>query len=801
MQEFPLKRIVRFLALAALCFALAACGSSQDRRDSFYAKAKQLEAEGKHQDASVELKNAIKIDPKFAKGYSLLGSVQLQERNWAGAFASFQRAVELDPEDIEAQLGMCKLYLMTRSIDKAEAKADLILAKQPGHVEAGVIKSIALTKQDRVPEALAMLDKLQQANPDNADVFIARSEAHSAQKDPTTAEQVLLQGLAKNPRHLLLHLQLANLLTQQGRKEEAEKRFNDIVGLDPNNAGANMLLVNFYFQSGQQDKATQALSSLSQRFPKEASYRISQAQSAMAAGKADEAEEILTRGVKEIPESNELRLAMAEQHLRSGQFAKVEPVLQPMIDKDPDHPQSVAARRILANAFLASQQPEKAKAQLDALFKRNPRDTEGRLISGALDMQSGKTREAIVALREVVDADPKNMRGAELLARAHLKNNEPALAETVLTKFVADNPENTQARMLLTETLLALGKADRALSELGAMAGPEQKNPVVFMALGDLYAQKQNLGAAKNAYKRATEVAPKDSAGHIKLGRLLLATRDPRGAMSAFDQALALTPGSREATEAKVGLLMLEKRAAEAQAFVKQLLAAKPDDAFMHTLLARIMMDSGDMAGAEQALNKAVQLAPEVPAPYHYLGMLYIRQGKLDAGVGKYREAFAANPNNVAAGLALAMLLQLNNNRAEAISVYEKVLAKAPDYIPAVNNLAYLYADGQPSPAELSKAQALAEKLKAVDAPVSYDTIGWVLLKAGNKEEALKYLLRAWDKANGLPTVAYHLGVAYLAKGDASAAAKWLEKAVAGKTQFPERDLATAELAKLRGKK
>ncbi len=796
-----MKRLLRTLALAALFLALTACGSSQDRRDSFYAKAKQLVTEGKPQDAQVELKNAIKIDPKFAKAYSLLGTVQLQERNWSGAFASFQRAVDLDPEDIEAQLGVCKLYLLSRNLDKAEVKADLILSKQPGHVEAGVIKSIALTKQNRIPEALAMLEKLQQANPDNPDVFIARSEAHTAQKDTAAAEEVLLQGLAKNPSHLLLNLQLANLYTQAKRNDEAEKRFIGIVNLDPNNAAANMLLVNFYFQSGQQDKATQALAALAQRFPKEGSYRAAQAHSAMAAGKPAEAEAILTRGLQEIPESKDLRVALAEQYFRSGQFAKVEPLVQEMVQKDPDHPQTVSMRRVLANTYVALQQPDKAKVQLDALFKRNPRDTEGRLISGALNLQTGKIREAIVELREVVDADPKNVRALDLLARAHIMNKEPALAEALLAKHVADNPGHTQARMLLVEILLTAGKADRALSELNAMAGTDQKNPVIFLTMGDIYAQKQNLNAAKAAYKRAVDVAPKDPAGHVKLGRLLWASKDTRGALAAFDQALTLVPDARDAAEAKVGLLMQEKRAPDALAFAKQRVAAQPSDAFAHTLLARVMMDSGDMTGAEQLLLKAVQLAPDVPAPYQYLGMLYIRQGKLDAGITKYREAYAANPGNAPAGLALAMLLQMNNNRADAVGVYEKILDKNPDFAPAINNLAYLYADTQPTPEELKKAQILAEKLKAVDAPVTYDTIGWVQLKLGNKEEALKYLLRAWDKANGLPTVAYHLGMAYQAKGDTAAAAKWLEKSLAGNAQFPERATASAELAKLRGKK
>ena len=582
-----MKRLVNFLALVAVIFTLVACGSSQERRDSFYDKAKRLMAEHKFQDAQIELKNAIKIDPKFAKAYTLLGSVQLQERNWPGAFGSYQRATELDPEDMEAQLGVCKLYLLSRKLDKAEEKADLILSKQPGNIEAGVIKSITLTKQNRVAEALAMLEKLQQANPDNADVFIARSEARAAQKDMAGAEQVLLDGLAKNPKHMLINLQLANLYAQLKRYDEAEKRFIDIVNIDPNNTQANLLLMNFYAQTGQQDKATQTLSSLAQRFPKEESYRVAQAQSATNAGKAAEAEAILTRGVQEIPDSKALRLALAEHYYRSGQFAKVEPVVLQMIEKDPDHPQTVAARRLLANAFLSLRQPDKARLQLDALFKRNPRDTEGHLISGALNMQAGKVREAIVELREVVDADPKNLKAHELLARALIKNNEPALAEALLIKHVSENPQNGQARILLVETLLASGKTDRALIELGTMASGEDKNPSVFLIMGDIYAQKQNLAAARNSYKKATEVAPKEPAGYVKLGRMLWAGKDGRGALAAFDHALALAPDSREAAEAKTGLLMSEKRTAEALAFNKQRVATQPNDAFGYSLLGR----------------------------------------------------------------------------------------------------------------------------------------------------------------------------------------------------------------------
>lgn len=797
-----MKRILSVLAIASLVLVMAACGSSQDRRDGFYEKAQKLVAEGKLSDAEIELKNAIKIDPKFAKAYALLAKAYLQEHNWAGAFANYQRAAELNPDDIESHVGLCKLFLLSRDLKKAEERADLVLAKDPANVDAGVIKAIALTKQGRGADALAMLERMQQANPNSPDIFIAQAETHQALKDPDAAEAALLKGLEKNPRHTLILLQLATLYAEQKRTEEAEKRYQDIVAADPAKASANMLLVNFYYQSGQQDKATQALANLASRNPKEPSYRIAQGQSALSAGKTAEAEAILTQALRDIPDSRELRVAMAEFYQRTGQFAKIEPLVADSIQKEPDHPQSVVMRRILASALLASGQPDKAKPQLDALFKRNPRDLEGHLLSGTMKLQARQYREAVQELREVVDADPKNIRAVELLARAHVMNQEGPLAEALLTRFVNDNPKSLQARMLLVESLLAGGKADRAVSELSALAGPDQTNPAVFITLGDLQAQRQNLAAARAAYKRATEVAPKEPVGFVRMARTLALGKDLKGAGAALDQALALAPNSAEALEAKVGVLLLEKRAAEAKALVQARLAAQPDSVFVQTLLGRVLMDSGDLAGAEAELNKAAQLAKDNPAPYQLLGSLYMRQGKLDQGVAKYREAYDANPANTGAGMALAILLETNGKRAEAAQVYEKLLAKNPDNVPAVNNLAYLYADNpSASPEDIQKAQVLAEKLKSVDAPTTYDTVGWVQHKIGNREEALKYLLRAWDKGGNSPTIAYHLGVVYLAKGDNASAAKWLEKAVAAKGNFPEKAQAQAELAKARGKK
>jgi len=787
-------------AVTAVVLLLAACGSSTDRRDSFYEKAKQALAAGKVQDAQIALKNAIKIDPQFAKGYTMLGAVQIQDRNFANAYASFARAVELDPNELDAQLGLCKLFYLQRSMDKVEEKADLILSKLPDHVEAGVLKAIVLSKQGHTDDALARLSALQAKHPENVDIILAKSETYAARNEYPESERTLLEGLSKNPTSILLHMHAARLYAQHNDLDSAERHYQQIVGLEPNNSGANMLLVNFYMQTAQTQKAMDTLNGLVTRSPREEQYRLALVNAIAQKGTAADIEAALVSASRDLPGSDQIKLALAEHYARTMQVAKAEVLLKEFIAKDPDLPQAVRARRILASAYLANQQTDKAQTQLDAVLKRNPRDMEGHLLMGNLDLQKGKVREAILELRQVVDADPKSVRAYEMLVRSHLLNNEGLQAEALLAKAIQENPNNMQTRMLLVETLVSTGKADRALAELNTMAAKDPTNPAIFVSMGDIQVQKKELSGAKTSYKRAMDLAPKEPLPLVRLGRVLLVQKDFRGAHDAFDKALAISPEAREAAELKVALSFQEKHPEEALKFARQRVLAQPKDAFNNLLLGRVLMETKDPAGAEQYFNQAILLAPEVPAPYQYLGQLKIQQGKAQEGVQKYRDAYAATHAAPSAGLALGMLLQAQRNVEEAKIVYEQILVNNPNYFPALNNLAYLYAQDLPTPENLKKARGLIEKLRSVDNGGSLDTIGWVQFKTGNKEEALVQTLRAWEKMKDVPTVAYHLAVIYKAKGEKVQAQKWYEKSLAVAGPFPERESAKLELAELKRK-
>ncbi len=95
-------------ALAALM--LVGCGGAEDRKAKYLERGKAYIAEENWDKARVEIKNVLQIDPKSAEAYYLIGQVEEKQQEWAKAFGNYTKAVELDPELIDARSRLAQFY-------------------------------------------------------------------------------------------------------------------------------------------------------------------------------------------------------------------------------------------------------------------------------------------------------------------------------------------------------------------------------------------------------------------------------------------------------------------------------------------------------------------------------------------------------------------------------------------------------------------------------------------------------------------------------------------------------------------
>ncbi len=216
----------------------------------------------------------------------------------------------------------------------------------------------------------------------------------------------------------------------------------------------------------------------------------------------------------------------------------------------------------------------------------------------------------------------------------------------------------------------ALGHILRAIALAPGLAAAHSNHGGILLAQG-------HPEAAVAAFERALALAPDQAELHYNLGRALTALGHAEPALACYDRALRLAPDNIAALTNRGGLLVALDRPGEAVAPLARatslapnhgparinlgsalqalgrgdeaarefaaVIAAHPADAAGHANLGILMLETGDLAAAEQALDRAVTLAPGETGYWRRLGQ--IRRFAADGPELAALEALAAEPD------------------------------------------------------------------------------------------------------------------------------------------------------------
>jgi len=213
-------------------------------------------------------------------------------------------------------------------------------------------------------------------------------------------------------------------------------------------------------------------------------------------------------------------------------------------------------------------------------------------------------------------------------------------------------------------------------------------------------------------------------------------------------------------------------------------------------LLGSVYESQKDYTGAIREAKNGIHADGNDANAYLYLGKLWEINKDYDKAMSAYVDASLKKPDFLPALYAQGAILDLKGKKREAADKYKLCLEKSETYVPALNNLAYLYADGYGKKEEALRLAILAFKLDPGNAAVM-DTLGYALLKNHRTADAKKVLEKAVGLLQNNPTVCFHLAVAYKESGDKPNAVRTLQKALAFGA-FAEANEAKTMLANLR---
>ncbi|HEX7260224.1 MAG TPA: tetratricopeptide repeat protein, partial [Luteolibacter sp.] len=295
------------------------------------------------------------------------------------------------------------------------------------------------------------------------------------------------------------------------------------------------------------------------------------------------------------------------------------------------------------------------------------------------------------------------------------------------------------------------------------------------------------------------EKADKDEnpGSRIELGQMLSSQGKLGEARSIFEDAVEDFTDNLAVVSNLASIDLHEGKGDAALKRIDDYLTAHPDSSEAHTFKAGIALDLKRPELAEQSLKKAIELKPNnAPA----FGLLL----RLKSGSGKEAEALAilerylkAFPKDPQALMQYSNALRQLNRPEEARAAFLALIATAPDFAPAYNNLATLESETLQN---LDSAANHARKARSLnpEEPAIADTLGWIEWRLGNYPAALSLLIEAAAKMPDSPETLHHLGMARYSMGQAAEAIAAFTKALGAGADFPGKADAEAHLAMLR---
>jgi tetratricopeptide (TPR) repeat protein len=789
---------IRLIILGLTVLSAAGCGGAEARKAKHLQKGQTFLTAGNFEKARVEFQNALQIAPKDAEVRLEMGVVDEKLENPREAAQFYQGVIDVSPDNVEARRRLARLYLLAGVPDRALELIKPALDKHPDDAGLLAVRAAVRVQQKDPKGAQTDAEYAVQLSPTSEDAIAVLAGVYRSSGDIAKAQALLEQSVQKIPSSIDLRLILGQIYAQQARPADVEAQLLKIIELKPGEKSHRLRLAQFYAQSNQNDAAERTLRQAVKDLPSERDLKLSLVDFLATRRSRETAEKELRAMIAAAPEDYEMQFALAKFYQDGKEPAKAAAVYTGVIDKTKLDPPGLTARDRLAALRLQENDVTGALALTNDVLAKSPRDDDALFIRGTISLAKKDPRSAIADLRAVLRDQPNAVGVVRSLARAHLANGEPAIAEETMRHAVEANPTNPALQLDFAQLLTQMGKTEQAKTIIAELVKQKPDSIEALDTQFRIAMAGNDFVTAKSAADAVVTLRPKLAVGYMYQGMVAEADKRSEDALRLYTTAADLQPNASEPLEAVARLLANSKRVPEAIKRLDDVTAKYPESSFSLIIKGELLLQTGKSAEAKDVFGLAIARTPKWWPPYRGLANAQLAAKEDPAvAIATLRNAISVVDQTTELRIQLASLLELSSRPADAIHEYDEVIRRDPQSEVAANNLAMLLVTNRKDPASLDRAKELSARFANSPNPSYLDTYGWVLFKRGDAASSVPVLTRVVAKVPDAALARYHLGMAQSLAGDSVGARDNLLRAVNSGTRFAGLDEAKATLDKL----
>ena len=318
-----------------------------------------------------------------------------------------------------------------------------------------------------------------------------------------------------------------------------------------------------------------------------------------------------------------------------------------LVDNDTD------AGANLADAEIRLGRADAAFSRIEHLEQTNQLSSVREYHSAVLFSQHALYSQAVHCFRRIASVDP-SWQNRYNLALALLYDNEPAEASTLLTALHTEQPANADILMFLGSAFEMQQKMPQALEAYRAAIVADPSNPDRTLDYTRLLMDTDHYDEAIQVVQTGMGEAAATAPLQLRLGAIEMVKGDYAAAREAFQAALTTDP---ELDAAYVGLAQTYARQADDSEALRILQSARdkrPDHYLLEYYFGLLASRLGREKEAVVALENATRLQPKSPDPFYELGKLYGSQQDWPRARQALERVIELNPQLAAAHYQLS---------------------------------------------------------------------------------------------------------------------------------------------------
>lgn len=216
----------------------------------------------------------------------------------------------------------------------------------------------------------------------------------------------------------------------------------------------------------------------------------------------------------------------------------------------------------------------------------------------------------------------------------------------------------------------------------------------VYLTMGQIYRKKNELEKAVNIYLTAIRHKPNDPRLYYELGitcMLMHPNKTDVECYKLFQNALSID-SNFEAAQYALGKYFFDRGDTDkALLYLKKTVNINPFNASAFFLLGAIYERLHEDLAAEENYKKALQLDYEVAKTSNNLGVILLKNNRLNESEKNFLKALELEPDYPDVYNNLGLLMERKGKTQTAKAFYRKAISLKPDFIGAYNNLGILY--------------------------------------------------------------------------------------------------------------